>query len=166
MLGSNQRPLPCEGRSLRSQLFTSVRKLLQTGKFVGDRTPANLPELPCTGVLMVYQHASGRQLKSSSGSPKSAKIESGSRAGTEARKTSASTSCCVTVMTSLDGLCSQRSTLDAHALPLIRRRTLLLSLLLFSRSPLAATLRSLVFATTKRNHVDLCLANCPYFASV
>ena len=57
MLGSNQRPLPCEGRSLCSQLFASVQKLLQTGKLVGDQTPTNLPELLCTGVLLVYQHA-------------------------------------------------------------------------------------------------------------
>jgi hypothetical protein len=57
MLGSNQRPLPCEGRSSRSQLFASVQKLLQIGKLVGGHTPANLPELPCTGVLLVYQHA-------------------------------------------------------------------------------------------------------------
>jgi hypothetical protein len=57
MLVSKQRPLSCEGRSLCSQLSASVQKLLQIGKLVGEHTPANLSELPCTGVLLVYQHA-------------------------------------------------------------------------------------------------------------
>src|SRR5215211_7231614 len=33
MLGSNQRPLPCEGRSITSWLFASVQKYLQNRTF-------------------------------------------------------------------------------------------------------------------------------------
>jgi hypothetical protein len=33
MLGSNQRPLPCEVRSIMSRLFATVQKLLQNGAF-------------------------------------------------------------------------------------------------------------------------------------
>ena len=34
MLGSNQRPLPCEGRAITSWLFTGVQKCLQNRPFV------------------------------------------------------------------------------------------------------------------------------------
>src|SRR5215204_277138 len=54
MLGSNQRPLPCEGRALGSQLFADVQKLLQIDESCAERTRANLPVSACTGVLLVY----------------------------------------------------------------------------------------------------------------
>jgi hypothetical protein len=34
MLGLNQRPLPCEGRSITSWLFATASKYLQTSAFI------------------------------------------------------------------------------------------------------------------------------------
>src|ERR671914_346847 len=54
MLGSNQRPLPCEVRSDGSQRFADVHKPAQISRFCGERTYVNLTVSACTGVQLVY----------------------------------------------------------------------------------------------------------------
>jgi hypothetical protein len=53
MLGSNQRPLPCEGRSITSWLFTDVQKYLQNRPFVSGRIHDCSPSFVWVGVLLV-----------------------------------------------------------------------------------------------------------------
>jgi hypothetical protein len=54
MLGSNQRPLPCEDRSITSWLFAGVQKCLQNRPFVGRGIRACSPLFGWVGVLLVY----------------------------------------------------------------------------------------------------------------
>jgi hypothetical protein len=53
MLGSNQRPLPCEGRSIRSQLFAGVQKHLQNSVFTSGNICDCSPLFVWVGVLLV-----------------------------------------------------------------------------------------------------------------
>ena len=53
MLGSNQRPLPCEGRSRMSQLFAVVQKCLQNRPFVSGSIHLCSPLFVYVGVLLV-----------------------------------------------------------------------------------------------------------------
>jgi hypothetical protein len=53
MLGSNQRPLPCEGRSITSWLFAGVQKYLQMSmSFLTSCRPCS-PLFVWVGVLLV-----------------------------------------------------------------------------------------------------------------
>jgi hypothetical protein len=52
MLGSNQRPLPCEGRFKMSQLFANVHKVLQTRIFSLLRHRGCSPLFAWVGVLI------------------------------------------------------------------------------------------------------------------
>jgi hypothetical protein len=54
MLGSNQRPLPCEGRSITSWSFATVQKHLQTGTFSVNMSRVCSPLFVWVGVLLVY----------------------------------------------------------------------------------------------------------------
>jgi hypothetical protein len=54
MLGSNQRPLPCEGRSITLWLFAAVRKYLQNGTFYLNISRVCSPLFVWVGVLLVY----------------------------------------------------------------------------------------------------------------
>src|SRR3954468_24856508 len=54
MLGSNQRPLPCEGRSITSCLFAGVQKYLQIEGFHSGILRVRLPLFVWVGVLLVY----------------------------------------------------------------------------------------------------------------
>ncbi len=54
MLGSNQRPLPCEGRSITSWLFATVQKYLQTGTFILSDCRHCSQLFAWVGVLLVY----------------------------------------------------------------------------------------------------------------
>jgi hypothetical protein len=55
MLGSNQRPLPCESRSITSWLFVVVQKHLQISIFsLADHRGCSLL-FAWVGVLLVYQ---------------------------------------------------------------------------------------------------------------
>jgi hypothetical protein len=54
MLGSNQRPLPCESRSITSWLFAGVQKDLQNRAFVGRGIRVCSPLFVWVGVLLVY----------------------------------------------------------------------------------------------------------------
>jgi len=58
MLGSNQRPLPCEGRSLLSWLFAAVQKLLQISIFSLTGYRECSPLFVWVGVLLVYRSLS------------------------------------------------------------------------------------------------------------
>ena len=53
MLGSNQRPLPCEVRSILSWLFAAVQKLLQISGFLSGTLRACSPMFVWVGVLLV-----------------------------------------------------------------------------------------------------------------
>ncbi len=53
MLGSNQRPLPCEGRSITSWLFADVQKYLQINGFLRGTLRACSPLFVWVGVLLV-----------------------------------------------------------------------------------------------------------------
>ena len=55
MLGSNQRPLPCEGGSITSWLFVDVQKYLQNGVFDSRNICRCLPLFVWVGVLLVYK---------------------------------------------------------------------------------------------------------------
>jgi hypothetical protein len=55
MLGSDQRPLPCEGESTRSPGFTMVHGTPVTRSSRAMRTSANTPVSACTGVQLVYE---------------------------------------------------------------------------------------------------------------
>src|SRR5215211_4969536 len=52
MLGSNQRPLPCEGRSITPWLFADVQKHLQNCAFYVTGSRACSPLFVWVGVLM------------------------------------------------------------------------------------------------------------------
>ena len=52
MLGSNQRPLPCEGRSITPWLFATVQKYLQTGTFSLSMSRGCSPLFVWVGVLI------------------------------------------------------------------------------------------------------------------
>jgi hypothetical protein len=54
MLGSNQRPLPCEGRSITSWLFAGVQKYLQINGFLSGKLRVCSPLFVWVGVLLVY----------------------------------------------------------------------------------------------------------------
>jgi hypothetical protein len=54
MLGSNQRPLPCEVRSILSWLFAAVQKLLQISIFSLEDHRECSPLFVWVGVLLVY----------------------------------------------------------------------------------------------------------------
>ncbi len=54
MLGSNQRPLPCEGRSITSCLFAGVQKYLQINGLLSSTLRACSPLFAWVGVLLVY----------------------------------------------------------------------------------------------------------------
>jgi hypothetical protein len=54
MLGSNQRPLPCEGRSITLWLFATVQKYLQNSAFSLSRSRVCSPLFVWVGVLLVY----------------------------------------------------------------------------------------------------------------
>ena len=54
MLGSNQRPLPCEGRSITSWLFAGVHKYLQDAVFSSRRVRVCSLLFAWVGVLLVY----------------------------------------------------------------------------------------------------------------
>ena len=58
MLGSNQRPLPCEGRSVTPWLFADVQKYLQNCAFYVTRSRACSPLFVWVGVLLVYTNIS------------------------------------------------------------------------------------------------------------
>jgi hypothetical protein len=53
MLGSNQRPLPCEGRALLSCTFTIVQKHPQNGTLYLSTLRACSPSFAWVGVLLV-----------------------------------------------------------------------------------------------------------------
>jgi hypothetical protein len=53
MLGSNQRPLPCEGRSVTSWLFAGVQKVLQISGFLSGTLRACSPMFVWVGVQLV-----------------------------------------------------------------------------------------------------------------
>jgi hypothetical protein len=53
MLVSNQRPLPCEGRSIASWLFAVVQKCLQINGFLSGTPRACSPLFVWVGVLLV-----------------------------------------------------------------------------------------------------------------
>jgi hypothetical protein len=53
MLGSNQRPLPCEGRSMTSWLFGGVQKCLENGVLYLSMFRACSPVFVWVGVLLV-----------------------------------------------------------------------------------------------------------------
>src|SRR5437764_8589196 len=55
MLGSNQRPLPCEVRYSCSLPFIGVQKHLQTNRFGSERTCVNYLLSVCIGVEIVYK---------------------------------------------------------------------------------------------------------------
>jgi hypothetical protein len=52
MLGSNQRPLPCEGGSITSCLFVDVQKYLQNSVFDSRNICRCLPLFVWVGVLI------------------------------------------------------------------------------------------------------------------
>ncbi len=52
MLGSNQRPLPCEGRSITPWSFATVQKYLQTGTFSPSMSRSCSPLFVWVGVLI------------------------------------------------------------------------------------------------------------------
>jgi hypothetical protein len=54
MLGSNQRPLPCEGRSITPWLFATVQKCLQNRRFASGSIHGCSPSFAWVGVLLVY----------------------------------------------------------------------------------------------------------------
>jgi len=54
MLGSNQRPLPCEGRVMMPRFSTIVHKYLQNSKFFLNACCACSPLFAWVGVLLVY----------------------------------------------------------------------------------------------------------------
>ena len=54
MLGSNQHPLPCEGRSITSWLFATVQKFLQNRLFASGSIRDCSPLFVWVGVLLVY----------------------------------------------------------------------------------------------------------------
>jgi hypothetical protein len=54
MLGSNQRPLPCEGRTITSWLFAVVQKCLQIGAFPVRMSRVCSPLFVRVGVQLVY----------------------------------------------------------------------------------------------------------------
>jgi hypothetical protein len=54
MLGSNQRPLPCEGRSIRSWSFMTVQKYLQNRVLPSGSIRVYSPLFAWVGVLLVY----------------------------------------------------------------------------------------------------------------
>ena len=58
MLGSNQRPLPCEGRSITPWLFADVQKHLQNCAFYVTGSRACSPLFVWVGVLLVYTNFS------------------------------------------------------------------------------------------------------------
>ena len=60
MLGSNQRPLPCECGSSCSYLFANVQKPLRISKLDRRCTQTNFPVFTCIGVLLVYQQVCSR----------------------------------------------------------------------------------------------------------
>jgi hypothetical protein len=53
MLGSNQRPLPCEVRSVTSWLFADVQKVLQISGFLSGTLRACSPMFVWVGVQLV-----------------------------------------------------------------------------------------------------------------
>jgi len=53
MLESNQRPLPCEGRSMMSWLFTTVQNFLQISTFLLAGFCECSPLFVWVGVLLV-----------------------------------------------------------------------------------------------------------------
>jgi hypothetical protein len=53
MLGSNQRPLPCEGKAITSWLFAGVRKYLQNSVFTSGSIRACSSLFVWVGVLLV-----------------------------------------------------------------------------------------------------------------
>jgi hypothetical protein len=55
MLGSNQRPLPCEVRSILSWLFAAVHNRLQNRPFVSGSIHVCSPLFVWVGVLLVYK---------------------------------------------------------------------------------------------------------------
>jgi hypothetical protein len=54
MLGSNQRPLPCEGGAIMPQLFVVVQKHLQNRTFASGSIHICSPLFVWVGVLLVY----------------------------------------------------------------------------------------------------------------
>ncbi len=54
MLGSNQRPLPCEGKALLSYMFAGVQKYLQNCAFSLSRSRVCSPLFVWVGVQLVY----------------------------------------------------------------------------------------------------------------
>jgi hypothetical protein len=62
MLGSNQRPLPCEGRSITSWLFAGVQNYLQNRPFVSGSIHVCSPLFVWVGVLLVYMSLTGPPL--------------------------------------------------------------------------------------------------------
>jgi hypothetical protein len=52
MLGSNQRPLPCEGRSITSWLFAGVQKYLQNRTFASTDIRTRSQLFVWVGVLI------------------------------------------------------------------------------------------------------------------
>jgi hypothetical protein len=53
-LGSDQRPLPCEGRSMPSRRFATVQKYLQNSRFVVESIRGCSPFFVWVDVLLVY----------------------------------------------------------------------------------------------------------------
>jgi len=53
MLGSNQRPLPCEGRSITSWWFAGVQKYLQNSVLTSGSIRVCSPLFAWVGVLLV-----------------------------------------------------------------------------------------------------------------
>jgi hypothetical protein len=62
MLGSNQRPLPCEVRSMMSPTFAGVQKVLQNRAFTSRSIRVCLPPFAWVGVLLVYTDLEKRAL--------------------------------------------------------------------------------------------------------
>jgi len=60
MLGSNQRPLPCESRSITSWLFAGVQKYLQINGFLGGILRVCSPMFARVGVLLVNKRTYGK----------------------------------------------------------------------------------------------------------
>jgi hypothetical protein len=54
MLGSNRRPLPCEGSALLSLVFVVVQKYLQNSQFATMMLHSCSPLFMWVGVLLVY----------------------------------------------------------------------------------------------------------------